>query len=161
MHNWKCKDLVCISIPGCENSDGLTGYIYSHEGYFKGGGSIGNTANSIEDCANRCTSFRRLNAVCVAFRYESDNGFCAIYNDNDLQHKGYSTDGTDYVYIKCTGTHSVWYNSLLLFIYVIKEFLYCILVDIICFQFPVLITVIAHMGSIASLDTAIVSFIIQ
>ena len=103
MHNQRYQDLIRISIPGCEHSDGIIGYKYSHDGYFKGGGIIdGDSATNILDCANQCT----LNTACDAFQHRN-NGQCFLYIDNDLQDKGYFTDGTDSAYIKSTGIQRV------------------------------------------------------
>ena len=98
-------------ILGCEDSDGLKGYDFSHNGYFKrfqpstssGRRYIGEESR-IEDCASQCDE----DPLCDAFHYEpsiSRPGRCVVYYDMpSAEEKGYSQyHGNTKAYIKCKG----------------------------------------------------------
>ena len=116
VHDWKCTHLLLFAILDCQNSDGLIGYAYSHEGYFQGSGIRGVRGEKISDCAIQCTN----SLTCDAFQFRNDNGQCFLYLDNDLQDEVSAVNSTSYVYIKCTGIHLVWYNYSILVLIIFK-----------------------------------------
>ena len=79
------------------NADGLTGYDFSHEGFWSGGISTG-TTDDAKKCADECDKFNQ----CIAFSYQSDDKGCFLSytpGANTLKM------GNSRAYLKCTGMY--------------------------------------------------------
>ena len=90
-----------ILFVACENSDGLMGFHYSHDGFWNGGNILQGTTTKIE-CANTCMG----KGSCVAiFMYGAINTDCYHYiNKADLVSTNEVIDVLAKAYIKCSGT---------------------------------------------------------
>ena len=98
-------------ISDCRNSDGLTGYTFSHEGFFKTRYVSSSIKNNATDCADDCDDDDK----CVAFNYEYD-GSNHCYTYHTLSERIYDK-GTNKAYVKCFGMHlaikiSYWFLEL-------------------------------------------------
>ena len=81
---------------GCLNSDRLTGYEFSHEGYWQRDIFKGKT-NGAKKCADECDKDNQ----CIAFVYRSDDTKCYVYHS-----LGVNTMGTGIrAYLKCSGMY--------------------------------------------------------
>ena len=102
------KILTTILFVACENSDGLMGFYYSHNGYWNGVFTKEGTKTKME-CANTCMS----KGSCVAIStYATDygsnyksNGQCLHYSNRaDLVSSNEFIYRLANAYIKCLGT---------------------------------------------------------
>ena len=98
------KILNTILFVACENSDGLMGFYYSHDGYWRTG-STSEGRKTLMECANTCRGY----GGCVAFNTYAtavSTGSCYHYNNRaDLVSSNAETNAyTTKAYIKCLGT---------------------------------------------------------
>jgi len=92
-------DTACI-IPTCPDSNGVIGYIYSHEGYW-GAQEVGHAlgvAGSVQDCAAKCNTYNGCHAFCFG-----EGKICHVYRSlrNPLDSRVHTTDSQ--AYTKCKG----------------------------------------------------------
>ena len=97
------KILNTILFVACENSDGLMGFYYSHDGYWNGVYTSEGVKTKME-CANTCMG----KGACVAFNTyatAASTGGCYHYSNRaDLVSSNERTNGVATAYIKCLGT---------------------------------------------------------
>ena len=93
-------DLISL---GCLNTDGLTGYSFSHEGFWSNGSVPKGMKESAKKCADECDQENK----CIAFNYryhddnaDDNNDNCYVYHS--LGSKEFDT-GFSRAYDKCTG----------------------------------------------------------
>ena len=97
------KILNTIIFVACENSDGLTGFYYSHDGYWSPGVHTSKGRKTKMECEDTCMG----KGSCVAFNTYANatsTGGCYHFSNradlissNELPNKGKA-------YIKCLGT---------------------------------------------------------
>ena len=93
--------LYNLILLGCMNSNGLTGYEFSHEGYWQRDIFNGKT-NGAKKCADECDKDNQ----CIAFVYRSDDTKCYVYHS-----LGVNTVGTGIrAYLKCSGTYEQYWD---------------------------------------------------
>ena len=97
------KILNTILFVACENSDGLMGFYYSHDGYWNIGYTNEGDKTKME-CANTCMGM----GSCVAintYAIAASTGRCYHYsNRSHLISSNERTRVTSKAYIKCLGT---------------------------------------------------------
>ena len=100
------KILNTILFVACENSDGLMGFYYSHNGEWNGEGTHEGYKTKIE-CAKTCMGKRRCAAITTYATAASDDTCIHYSNRADLVSSNEVTDDDDVgkAYIKCLGTY--------------------------------------------------------
>ena len=96
------KTLNTILFVACENSDGLMGFYYSHDGYWYGDGTEVGDKTKMQ-CANTCMGKGSCVAI-TTFANATSVDICLHYSNRaDLVS---SNEGNAYgkAYIKCLGT---------------------------------------------------------
>ena len=98
------KILNTILFVACENSDGLMGFYYSHDGGWNGRNEYYEGYITKMECANTCMG--REGCVGISTHATTSNGQCWYYIDRaDLVSSNEDTDtgqlGTAKAYIKC------------------------------------------------------------
>ena len=97
------KTLNTILFVACENSDGLMGFYYSHDGYWNGVHTSEGRKTKME-CATTCMD----KGGCVAFNTYATPGstdLCLHYSNRaDLVSSNEETNVRATAYIKCLGT---------------------------------------------------------
>merc|ERR1712226_61566 len=84
---------------GCLNADGLTGYKFSHEGYWSGEYTLATQTDTASKCAAECDKDDR----CIAFNYRyGDNKYCGGYHILGALRSGTNSRA----YIKCFATRT-------------------------------------------------------
>ena len=83
---------------GCLHSDGLTGYSFSHAGYWSGSYTLGFT-DTASKCAAACDRVDNCNAF--MYRY-GDNKYCGGFHRLDAQ---LEEDANAKIYTKCNGKY--------------------------------------------------------
>ena len=85
-------------VLGCRNSDGLSQFTWSHDGYWQTSKAIGigKTGTSFE-CAEACLK----DDDCVAMNYYSVSQYCFHYTDVNSADIRQQSDGK--AYIRCPG----------------------------------------------------------
>jgi len=83
---------------GCQNSNGVTGYTFSHNGYWTQGYKNQGRVGSAKGCADKCDKF----SGCVGFHFNPNNSDCNVYTK--LGVKGTSRSQA---YTKCS---QGWYR---------------------------------------------------
>ena len=86
----------------CYDSDGLTGYGFSHEGFWSGGYELKRAYDAYE-CADLCDKDNE----CIAFSYRyGDNKQCIGYKSLGLVAE---LPGISRAYVKCVGmSKNIW-----------------------------------------------------
>ena len=88
---------------GCDDSDGLTGFHYSHDGYWNSLASTYEGIISKMECANTCMS--KGSCVAISTYATASNGHCLHYSNRaDLVSSNELIDVLAKSYIKCLGT---------------------------------------------------------
>ena len=83
----------------CYHSDGITGYSFSHEGYWTGGYVLNQHKDNANECADECDNAKN----CIAFYYRhGDNKQCVGYHSlgSETMQPGLSR-----AYVKCGGMY--------------------------------------------------------
>ena len=89
-------------VASSENSDGLTGFYYSHDGWWNGGSTNEGYMTKVE-CANTCMG--RASCVAINTYATSSTGDCWHYsNRSDLVSRNEMINLSTKAYIKCLGT---------------------------------------------------------
>ena len=93
-----------LFVASCENSDGLTGFYYSHDGYwFLPGGSTNEGDMTKVECANTC--IKRASCVAINTYATASTGRCYHYSNRaDFFSSSEWIDPSTKAYIKCLGT---------------------------------------------------------
>ena len=106
MHKEKVlhKNLLVLA---CPNSDGLSNFMWSHNGYWGLGGTLVGKNYTVAECAEACIAHDK----CIAFSYNSQQGkmknHCYHYYDkNYLNDENMNTRAHIKAYIRCQGTES-------------------------------------------------------
>ena len=95
------KILHTILFVGCENSDGLMGFYYSHDGYWNDGKIYQGSKTKIE-CANTCLD----GCIAISSSDKPDSAPCYHYsNRSDLVSRNEDITYLSKAYIKCLGTN--------------------------------------------------------
>lgn len=91
-----------LFVASCENSDGLTGFYYSHDGFWNGGATKEGYMTKVE-CARTCMG--RASCVAINTYAYSFKGNCYHYsNRDDLVSSNEVIELSTKAYIKCLGT---------------------------------------------------------
>ena len=97
------KILTTILFVACENSDGLMGFYYSHNGYWNDGFTYMGTKTR-KECANTC--MWRGSCVAIHTWYPYNGTDCYHYNNRaDLVSSNEKIDVLAKAYIRCLGTY--------------------------------------------------------
>ena len=97
----KCIRYSIKLILECQDSDGLTGFYYSHDGYWTEGSTFKGSKTKME-CVNTCTQ----NCVAINTYATSSNGDCYHYSNRTvlISANERQWDGSK-AYIKCLGNN--------------------------------------------------------
>ena len=101
------KILNTILFVACENSDGLMGFYYSHDGYWVAGPHVKfneEGSQTERECANTCMGKGSCVAISTYVTAASTGGCLHYSNRADLIRSNERTDGSSKAYIKCLGT---------------------------------------------------------
>ena len=97
------KILNTILCVACENSDGLMGFHYSHDGFWNYDSNTFEGVISKMECANTCMS--KGSCVAITTDATASNGNCLHYSNRaDLFSSNEVIDVLAKSYIKCLGT---------------------------------------------------------
>ena len=84
----------CLIRLDCLNSDGLTGYTFSHEGNFKCCSRPKGVKTQALECAEECDK----EDTCRAFHFQMDGNLCFIYYHHEEK---VLQEGQIKAYVKC------------------------------------------------------------
>jgi hypothetical protein len=89
-------DTTTSTSETCPNSNGVTGYSESHNGWWAGFKHIG-TANTTQACADRCNE----RDACVAFSRNKPKSLCFWYEQDTKGDKIFNKDWINDAYVRC------------------------------------------------------------
>ena len=95
------KIINTILFVACENSDGLMGFYYSHDGYWNGVYTSEGDKTKM-DCANTCMG--SCVAIHTTAKTSSGYGYCHHYSNRADLASSNEAKGSAKAYVKCLGT---------------------------------------------------------